>query len=205
MATRISDEDWHAICATAKRVKLTPDADARPAIEACLAEYPAFAYDAEHVEALWKNGRRMVEHCDALADLFAQGPVPADAIGQECNFWCIERLRRSALMMVLACQANRRANKGHHDVQQEMLVSRLCGIWLNNFNAGRLGTTRGGPLSRFLLAVMRLVVPEQRLPGPEALRGAIMRERDEREAELQWKLNLRRRAQGGSSTCQRKF
>jgi hypothetical protein len=200
VAARISDEDWRAICATAKSVKLTPDADARAVIEACLAEYPAFAYDAEHVEALWKSGRRMVSHCEMLAGLFARGSVSADEILRESHLWCIEHLRRSASLQVLMCQANRRANKGHHDVQQEMLVSRLCGIWLNNFNAGRLGTTRGGPLSGFLRTAMRLVVPEQHLPKPEALRGAIMRERDEREGERQWALNLRQRAQGGSST-----
>ena len=68
--------------------------------------------------------------------------------------------------MVVACQAIRRANKGHRNPQREWLISRLCGIWLDNFHAERLTVTvggqPGGPLINFLLAAMRQIMRQAR-------------------------------------------
>ena len=131
---RLSDAEWLAICEAAK---LIPDADARAEIERCLfVEYPAFAYDAKRVAAAHRRG---LQHARALQ---ARSPTCtgrrrafADDIMQERDLYYIERLRRRALALVIACQAIRRANRGRSDPQREWLISRLCGIWLDNFDA----------------------------------------------------------------------
>ena len=110
----------------------------------------------------------MLRHCEALADLYAQTPPLADDIKHERDLYYIERLRRRALALVIASEAIRRANKGRSNAQREWLISRLCGIWLDNFHADALTVTvpgsggpPGGPLINFLLAAMRLIMPKR--------------------------------------------
>jgi len=119
-ARRLSDAEWDAICDAV--AKLLPDADARAEIEHCLfVEFPAFHYDAQRVAAAYQSGRRMLKHCKALADLFAQERAFADDIKHERDLFYIERLRRRAFALVVACQRIRRANSRRANVQHEWL------------------------------------------------------------------------------------
>lgn len=205
-ARRLSDAEWDAICDAV--AKLLPDADARAEIEHCLfVEFPAFHYDAKRVAAAYQSGRRMLKHCKALADLFAQERAFADDIKHERDLFYIERLRRRAFALVVACQRIRRANSRRANVQHEWLITRLCSIYLDNFNAAHLtvsipgrGGPPGGPLINFLAATMGLVLPKQRLLGPEGLRDAIRRERQGREHTRQLVLQLEQREHQGVLT-----
>ena len=188
-ARRLSDAEWDAICDAV--AKLLPDADARAEIEHCLfVEFPAFHYDAKHVAASYRNGKRMLKHCAALANLFAREPAFADDIKHERDLYYIERLRRRAEALVVAAERIRWAHRSRANEQHEWLISRLCSVYLDNFNAAELrvstpsrGGPPGGPLIGFLAATMGLVLPK--LLGPEGMRDAIRRQRQGREGARQ--------------------
>jgi hypothetical protein len=201
MATALTNAAWIAIC---KAAKLLPDPETRAELSACLfAEYPAFAYDRKRVAATLKRSMAALEHCKALAKLYQQVPARPDDIMRERDFFYIERLHRRALAHVLACRAIRRANAGRRDPQREWLISRLCGVWLDNFGAPDLtvtvpplGGAPRGPLIEFLLAAMRPIMPRRELPSRASLPRMIMREREERENAKQLRLELRERIMG---------
>ena len=177
MAAALSDEAWADIRAAGG---LMPDVEARPALAALLfAEYPAFAYRRAEVEADLRRSKRMLKHLDAFEKDY-RARFTADDVRTEADLWCIKVLQRRPLAVWQRACAIRRANKGKMSVQHEWLYHRLCGIWLDHFHAPGLSVTRGGPLSRFILAAMREIMPPEELPKPDTVHDGIKRERDER-------------------------
>jgi hypothetical protein len=201
----LSDAAWIEICQAAK---LMPDADARAEMSACLfVEYQGMVYDRKCVEATLRRSKRMLKLINSLAALYQDMPAPrgdAIKIKHQRDLYYLDRLRQRALSHILGCQALRRANHGQSDSQYEWLISRLCGIWLTNFNGQHLGVSRPskggkpcGPVIRFLLAAVRQIIPPRLLPDPETLKKAIERERAERENARQLGLQLKQRRNGG--------
>jgi hypothetical protein len=190
----LSDEAWADICAAARR---TPGVEARAALSAILFdEYPAFAYNRQHVAETLKRSQRMLKHLGAfLADYRAQFPTDDD-VRTEPDLWCIEALRRRAEAAWLAAHAIRRAHAGHKNVQREWLYYRLCSVWIDYFDGALVYSrpSRGGPphgpLINFMLAAIRQVVSEDDLPGSETVRNAIDDERRGRERMQQLILRL---------------
>lgn len=194
MAHALSNHAWLAICEAAG---LIPDADARAEIDACLfVEYPAFAYHRTRVATTLRRSLAMLRHYKVLAALYGEIEPRPDDITTERDLYYLKMLHQRALAHVLACRAIRRANRGRKNAQHEFLISRLSGIWLNNFNGPDLTVTvpgKGGPprgpLIAFLIATMRQIMPSA-LPSPETLRDTIDRERKERENAKQLRLQL---------------
>jgi hypothetical protein len=179
VAAALSDQAWAEICAAGG---LTPDAEARAALAAVLFdEYPAFAYDRVRVATAYRRAARMLKHLNNFAANHRAQFAQADDIMTERDLFYIERLRRRALSVWLAARAIRRANKGKRNVQHEWMCHRLCTVWLDYFHAPGLSITHGGPLVRFMLAALRQVIPQEKLPKPETVRAGIKRERDERD------------------------
>ena len=195
MAGALTDGGWLEICEAA--AGLIPDADARGELSACLfVEYPALAYDRKTVAATLRRSTACLKYCNRLAALYREVEPRPDNIMTERDLYFIKILYRRALAHMLACKAIRRANAKRKDSQREWLVSRLCGIWLNNFNAPDLTVTvpptggpPRGPLIAFLITTMRQIMPSA-VPSPATLRDTIDRERKERENAKQLKLQL---------------
>jgi hypothetical protein len=211
MPRDLIERAWIEICEAAR---LLPDADARAEMSACLfVEYPGMGYDRERVATALRRSERMLKHLKTSAEQYRQAWLPdftvdqldvvvtgramavVDDVRTARDLWCIAMLHRRAEATWLAACALRRANRGHHDSQREWLISRLCGIWLENFNGQHLGVSRpsrggkpGGPLIRFLTAAMRQIMPL--LPDAETLADAIERERAERQNARQLRLKL---------------
>jgi hypothetical protein len=145
----LTDQGWTDICAEAGR---TPDDDVRAELSAIFDEYPGFAYDRErraHVLASADRAERMLEHLDAYAADHQAQFTRAEEIKTDRDRFYIRRLRWRALSLLDAARALSHAHGGHSNVQQEMLYTRLCTIWLYGFGKPKLTTTRGGPLVRF--------------------------------------------------------
>jgi hypothetical protein len=218
MAPRaLSDAAWIAIDAAAKAAKLSPDAEARTELARVLfEEYPAFAYDRERVAAALRQSERMLKRLNAFAEAYWWTWLPdlpsdqfrailagrADAfipgnVKTERDLWCMKMLRRRPEATWHACRAIGRANRRRRNPQREFLISRLCGIWLNNFGAQyltvtvpALGGEPRGPLIEFLLAALREIMPRRELPDRETLRDLIDREREGRDNVRQLRLQL---------------
>ena len=190
----LSDEAWADICDAAGR---SPDVEARATLSAILFdEYPAFAYNREHVAEALKRSQRMLKHLGAfVADYRAQFPTDDD-VKTKRDLGCIEGLRRRAEALWLVAQTIRRAHTGHKNVQREWLYYRLCSVWIDYFD-GELVYSRPsrrgppyGPLINFMLAAIRQVVSEDDLPSSETVRNAIDDERRGRERMQQLILRL---------------
>jgi hypothetical protein len=222
MIATLSDQAWVKICAAAKQhtLPLIPDAGTRERLSAILFEqYPAFHYDREQVAAILHQSERMLSSLDKFAGLYRQAFWPelsadqfevilagmADAAATnrptaQFGFWCITRLRRQVLNELLAARAISRAHRGHGNMQFEWLCNQLCTVWLWDFHASDLaywvpswgGSPRGALIAFMLAAIGEVVVKEEELPSPYALRDAILREREERENARQLGLFLRR-------------
>jgi hypothetical protein len=219
VAAALSEQAWAEIICTASGG--APDAEARAALATVLfEEYPAFAYDPKRWAAAYRRAGQMLKHLDAFAELYRQTWLPqlpddqfeavitrpaavltAD-LKTEAGFFFIRKLRERAEAVWLGAQVIRQANARHANVQREWLYYRLCDIWLDHFNSPALTYTRPsrggpptGPLIDFMRAAMRQIMPENKLPKPEAMRDAIDRERRNREYAKQLWLDLR--ATGG--------
>src|SRR5262245_11515247 len=160
------------------------------------------AYDRLRVAATYRRSLRMLELCKKLAALYQQAPARPGDIMHERDLYYLAALDRRALAHMLACRAIRRANAGRRNTQREWLVSRLCGIWLDNFCGRDLTVTvpgdggpPRGPLIEFLQTAMRVVMFVK--PSADTLRDAIARERAERENAKQLRLQLSSRRQWG--------
>lgn len=196
MVDALSDQAWADICAAAGR---TPDVEARAVLSAILfEEYPAFHYDRKRVGRAFNNSTRMLKLLAAFEAVYcaefaaADDAAHADAVTNTVritpDLWAIEGLRKQALGLWLYSRAIRRANKGRKSVPREWLSHRLCGMWLDHFHAPELNYSRPsrggdpyGPLIAFMLAAMRQIMPEAKLPAPETVADAINRENIERE------------------------
>jgi hypothetical protein len=218
----LSDQAWAKICAAAEQhtPPLIPDAGTRERLSTVLFEqYPIFHYDGEQVAAVLHQSERMLSTLDKFAGLYRQAYWPelsadqfevilsgrADAVAADrpdaqFGFWCITRLRRQVLRELLAARAIRRAHRGRGDPQFEWLCNQLCTAWLWDFHAPDLrywvpswgGSPRGALIAFMLAAIGEVIVKEEDLPSPYALRDAIVREREERPNALQLGLFLRR-------------
>jgi hypothetical protein len=226
----LSDEAWAAICAAAGRkhppddetaasilIRGEPASSARAAVSAILfEEYPAFAYDREHIAQARERSRRMLKLLAELAELYRQTYLPDLPVDElkailtgRAQPWIVDDLkterdlrgiallrRRPEALWLVAC-AIRRAHAHKKSVQWEWLIHRLCGVWLDcfhgelTFTVPPLGGAPRGPAIEFLRAAISQVEPE---PSPATVRDGMRRERAERENARQMALDLRRRS-----------
>ena len=183
----LSDQGWEAICAAARR-KLKPDVEAEVRAELSeilFKEYPALAYDRERVVKSRERAERMLESLDAFeAEHHAQFTQPDD-IKTERDRYYLKKLRLRAEALWIAALILQHTNTGRRSAQREWLYARLCALWLEHFYGeltyDRSGGEPSGALVEFILAAMRQVMPENKLPKRETVRDAIDRERHYRE------------------------
>ena len=160
----------------------------------------------------------MLKHLAAFAELYQQALLPdlpldqfqailtgyaspfVDDVRTKDELSCIKMLRQRPESEWLGARAKQRAHQGKRNVQREWLYHRLCTVWLDHFGANALtysvpslGGKPYGPLIAFMLAVIRQIVSEEKLPSPETVRDAIDRERRDRERSKQLNFFLRLR------------
>jgi hypothetical protein len=211
----LSDEAWGRICAAAGRA---PDAGTRERLSVILfEEYSAFTFDREREQAKLRLGKLMLERLGAFAEFYRRVwlcDVPEDEVEAifaglasaflddksiERDCWSIARLRLRAEALFLGAERVLAAYRGKRNIERAWLYGQLCHVWIWNFHGTLTATTPplggppGGALIKFLLAVLRLVIPEEKLPNAYGLKDVIVREDALREKARQLGLFLQER------------
>lgn len=151
MTATLSDDEWQAIVAT-----IPPGNDlalARLEIEECVGNYRGLTYSRAKLTQARKQAHRVA----------AIATAPA-----------MELIRLSARRKAEGYDMLARSIKGKSDPARDWLYWRLMAIWTDSFGK-MLTTTSGGPLVRFLSAVVGIAMGEE--PSPDTMRTVIRRAR----------------------------
>ena len=183
----LSDETWDAIVAAA--YPMTPDAEARAALDQCLHDHAGLQRDPQSIRAARDFWRELADLAERLGDMLLEAKLRtpwtiADPDRPQRELRAVRDVQRNAEAHAEGLAIAARVRERRADPAREWLYWRLFGIWSTHFGGElvcSIPPTGGAPyghLIRFMQAVLEHALDER--ASPHTIRNAIRREQQRR-------------------------